>query len=94
MLGIGFASGAGASAGDGGAAPLIASILRFAFALGELVIELLDEIEVRFDGVDIDEELTAREGLGEVIVEPPRGARGVVSPVVDEDPGHALYPRG
>src|ERR1700674_5214846 len=62
-------------------------------ALRDLGIELLDKIEARLDGVDIDEEVAAREALGEMIVEPARYARCVVSPVVDEDAGHARTKR-
>jgi hypothetical protein len=40
-----------------------------------LGIELLDEIEVRLDGVDVDEEVAAREAPGEMIVEPAGYAR-------------------
>ena len=57
-------------------------------ALRDLGIKLLDEIAARLDGVDIDEEIAAREVLGEMIVQPARYARSVVSPVVDEDAAH------
>jgi hypothetical protein len=37
-------------------------------ALGDLGVELLDEIEAGLDGIHVDEQFTAREGLGETIV--------------------------
>jgi hypothetical protein len=58
-----------------------------------LGIELLDEIEVRLDGVDVDEEVAAREAPGEMIVEPGRLRQVLLAPVVDEDAGHARTKR-
>jgi hypothetical protein len=73
----------------GGGQPVRADDCKQRVALGDLAIELLDEVEPRLDGVDIDEERAAREFAREMIVKPPRDARRVVSPVIDEDAGHS-----
>ena len=58
-------------------------------ALRDLRVELLDEVESGLDGIDIDEDLAMREAAREVVVESSRHAGGVVSPIIDEDAGHA-----
>ncbi len=71
-----------------GGQPMRADDGEHRVALGDLRVELLDEIEPWLDGIDIDEELAAREAAREMIVKPPGDAGRVVSPVIDENAGH------
>ena len=69
-----------------GVEPMRANHGEHYVALRNLDVELLDEVHTGLHGIDIHEQVAAREVNCEVIEQPPRDARRVVATVVDENP--------
>ncbi len=73
----------------GGGQPMRTDDGKQRVALGDLRVELLDEVEPRLDRIDVDEDFAVREAAREVVVKPAGDAGRIISAVVDKDAGHA-----